>query len=257
MQLIEVFDATQLCPECQTLRTIRSRHCNVCHRCVERFDHHCPWINNCVGVQNHNWFMLYLTSQYFLLATTIANGVLTYFSEDMTLGWLAPYFIIGQEWQTEEQYYLIALGGILLISGLFFLPINLLFYVQITNYLKGMTTNERFGRGANRHDSEFSEENTELLQKLRTVSTGMGSQANEGTDPALLVRRPTGKSQKLNRTVTEQKPFDVNTMMKKLQSKEFRNMDKMRVGNCSLMCCHSGVRDQLEIYNFLMKPGTG
>jgi palmitoyltransferase ZDHHC13/17 len=62
LKLVEKFDATQMCPECQILRTIRSRHCGVCHRCVERFDHHCPWINNCIGVNNHNFFMIYIFS---------------------------------------------------------------------------------------------------------------------------------------------------------------------------------------------------
>jgi hypothetical protein len=28
------------------------------------------------------------------------------------------------------------------------------------------------------------------------------------------------------------KPFDVDSMMKKMQSKEFRNMNKMRIANC-------------------------
>lgn len=62
LKLVEEFDATQMCPECQILRTIRSRHCGVCHKCVERFDHHCPWINNCIGVNNHNFFMIYIFS---------------------------------------------------------------------------------------------------------------------------------------------------------------------------------------------------
>ena len=59
--LVRVIDSTQLCPDCETIRTSRSRHCAVCHACVERFDHHCPWVNNCIGVKNHNYFLAYIT----------------------------------------------------------------------------------------------------------------------------------------------------------------------------------------------------
>lgn len=59
-QLLEIFDPNNLCPECEVIRTPRSRHCNICNKCVYRFDHHCPWINNCVGSGNHGWFYLYI-----------------------------------------------------------------------------------------------------------------------------------------------------------------------------------------------------
>lgn len=60
MDLLNVLESVHLCAECETIRTSRSRHCNVCGHCIERFDHHCPWINNCVGVRNHNAFYAYL-----------------------------------------------------------------------------------------------------------------------------------------------------------------------------------------------------
>mmetsp|Transcript_20655 Transcript_20655/g.25326 ORF Transcript_20655/g.25326 Transcript_20655/m.25326 type:complete len:188 (-) Transcript_20655:951-1514(-) len=70
MDMLNLIDSTQLCPDCSTIRTSRSRHCSVCGHCVERFDHHCPWINNCVGVGNHNAFFLYLTFQTLVVYTT-------------------------------------------------------------------------------------------------------------------------------------------------------------------------------------------
>jgi palmitoyltransferase len=50
----------QFCLTCMCRRPIRSKHCRSCGHCVARFDHHCGWINNCVGVDNNAPFLLEL-----------------------------------------------------------------------------------------------------------------------------------------------------------------------------------------------------
>lgn len=48
------------CKWCAKYKPDRCHHCRVCRMCILKMDHHCPWIYNCVGFQNHKYFFLLL-----------------------------------------------------------------------------------------------------------------------------------------------------------------------------------------------------
>jgi palmitoyltransferase ZDHHC9/14/18 len=41
------------CVECYIYRPLRAIHCQACNHCVERYDHHCPWLGVCIGKYNY------------------------------------------------------------------------------------------------------------------------------------------------------------------------------------------------------------
>ncbi|XP_070464290.1 palmitoyltransferase ZDHHC19-like isoform X2 [Equus przewalskii] len=52
----------QWCPKCRFHRPPRTHHCPRCNICVEDFDHHSRWVNNCIGHRNYRLYLLLVLS---------------------------------------------------------------------------------------------------------------------------------------------------------------------------------------------------
>ncbi|EEA08334.1 DHHC zinc finger domain-containing protein [Cryptosporidium muris RN66] len=64
------------CKVCQVWKPDRTHHCSECARCVLNMDHHCPWINNCVGFYNRKFFIQLLIYAQFSLVFIFFQGTL-------------------------------------------------------------------------------------------------------------------------------------------------------------------------------------
>ena len=57
-----VYYSENKCWTCKFDRPARSKHCSLCKKCVARHDHHCIWIQGCVGQNNYKYFLGFIIS---------------------------------------------------------------------------------------------------------------------------------------------------------------------------------------------------
>lgn len=80
--------SVRFCGECFIYRPPRTTHCYICNVCIEKIDHHCPWLGMCIGKRNYRFYLLFLVLMTLLCGLVIPQTakfiMLKSFNDDPT-----------------------------------------------------------------------------------------------------------------------------------------------------------------------------
>ncbi|CAM8932493.1 unnamed protein product [Rhodiola kirilowii] len=126
---------SQLCPTCKIIRPVRSKHCATCNRCVEQFDHHCPWISNCVGKRNRWDFFIFVS---LAMATALISGIIA-----VQRIWTAKTILLyDEEWIHHVTTQHPGFICFLVVDAIILMAASALSITQAYQIARNITTNE-------------------------------------------------------------------------------------------------------------------
>ncbi|EAR82381.1 DHHC zinc finger protein (macronuclear) [Tetrahymena thermophila SB210] len=167
----------KFCKTCKIYRPERASHCKDCGNCVEVFDHHCPFVNNCIGRRNYRYFVGFLISLVLLSIGEISGFLIMLFSN----------FKSGISEGSVDESILIKNSTLLFILLCFLgiptiiltCPVLGLCTFHVFLLIKGKTTKERLGR-----NQENNLQNTQISNRNQPVWCGT---AKSLFDPRLIL----------------------------------------------------------------------
>lgn len=76
---------SKICKTCLITRPIGTSHCKKCNNCVNKLDHHCNWIGNCIGIQNYRYFFYFINFLNIYLLFSLITGICLSINQSKTL----------------------------------------------------------------------------------------------------------------------------------------------------------------------------
>lgn len=81
-----------ICHTCRVRRPLRSKHCKIQRRCIEKFDHFCPFVGNTVGRDNYFYFVSLLVMH--AICGTLWDITAIYLMMRVTVTWFFFFYTI-------------------------------------------------------------------------------------------------------------------------------------------------------------------
>ena len=132
----------EYCPTCLIKMNYRTKHCIICQKCIDEFDHHCFWVGNCIGKNNFSLFfnflifILFNTAFNFLITTYyVLTEMSTPFGEKSNDAFPGFYFGVNS-WIYKRNVRIVVSIFISAVCVLFFIPLIDLFQIQWSNRIE-------------------------------------------------------------------------------------------------------------------------
>ncbi|CAG9463311.1 unnamed protein product [Pedinophyceae sp. YPF-701] len=120
----------QICVSCRIVKPLRSKHCAVRDRCIEVFDHYCPWVGTTVAKGNRHYFLAFLWTG---LATMVLGAVLA--------GVRARSVVTGRA-RADHMGAHLGVVFFIVFDVLLMFSVGLLAMAQTNQVMHNVTTNE-------------------------------------------------------------------------------------------------------------------
>ncbi|CAG7911971.1 unnamed protein product [Brassica rapa] len=142
----------KFCETCLLYRPPRASHCSICNNCVQRFDHHCPWVGQCIAHRNYPVFICFISTSTLLCIYIFA------------LSWINLIRQPGRLWSTMSHDIISVILIIYSFVSIWFVGGLTIFHVYLMS--TNQTTYENF---RSRYDKKENPYKRGLLKNVKEV----------------------------------------------------------------------------------------
>lgn len=192
-----MFFPNNICKTCKIVKPARSKHCRACDYCVIRFDHHCQWVNNCIGAKNYKYFIWFLFQHAFFCAYALymVGGVIyliilennlmnaTYYDKEKKK-FVKVGYVMMMRW--ISYHHPLFWGMFLLVFVMFFVLTGFFVYHFVWVAGKNVTTNESAKRFGVKTDSEYAKRKLHEIKNAQqeNIKSQQSNEINEKNLPS-------------------------------------------------------------------------